>query len=268
MHSIQIGTCGWSYPEWSGVFYPAGTAAGEFLSVYAERFHIVEVDSTFYRTPSLKMVQNWRDRTPAGFGFSLKVPQVVTHEKMLLDCAEETEAFVAAVRVLGEKLRCCVLQFGYFNKEKFASLDAFLERLDPYLQSWPKDVQLGIEVRNKWWMTKKLADLLRAHQVVWVVPDQAWMPPPLELVKKLDVVTGPFAYVRLLGDRAEVDKHTKKLDHIVVDRSEQIKADAEAIRHIAARVPVVVFVNNHFAGYAPSTIEQLQAALNESASPI
>src|SRR4029077_4306320 len=103
---------------------------------YAERFPVGEVDSTFYRTPSMRMVQGWRDKTPAGFGFSLKVPQVITHEKILRDCQKEVIDFTAAVRLLGDKLLCCVLQFGYFNRKVFAKLEAFLERLNPFLACW------------------------------------------------------------------------------------------------------------------------------------
>jgi len=96
-------------------------------------------------------------------------------------------------------------------------------------------------------MTAQFADCLRSRRVVWVLPDQAWMPSPLEVVQKLDAVTDPFAYVRLLGDRDTVDSLTKKLDHVVIDRSEQIKANAQAIRSLSGRVPVVTFVNNHYA---------------------
>jgi uncharacterized protein YecE (DUF72 family) len=74
MYPVRIGTCGWSHQDWSGGFYPEGLAVGDFLSYYAERYPVVEVDSTFYRTPSRKMVGGWRDRTPDAFGFSLKVP--------------------------------------------------------------------------------------------------------------------------------------------------------------------------------------------------
>jgi uncharacterized protein YecE (DUF72 family) len=222
---------------------------------------VVEVDSTFYRSPSRKMVEGWRDRTPAGFGFSRKVPQKITHEKMLADCHDDVSAFVAAALVLREKLLCCTLQFGYFNKAKFATLDAFLERLEPFLAAWPDDVPLAVEVRNKNWMVEALADCLRRHQAGWVLPDQAWMPSPLSVVQKLDAVTGPFAYLRLLGDRDAVDNLTPTLDHIVIDRSEQVKADAEAIKLLAQRVPVVAFVNNHFAGFAPETLRQLATLL-------
>ena len=77
----------------------------------------------------------------------------------------------------------------------------------------------------------------------------------------MDTATGPFGYIRLLGDRKAVDELTSKLDHIVIDRQDQIQADAEAIKLLAKRVPVLAFVNNHFAGYAPETVRQLTEQL-------
>jgi uncharacterized protein YecE (DUF72 family) len=229
MHPVRVGTCGWSYKEWSGVFYPRGLRPGEYLAYLAERYPVVEVDSTFYHSPARKTVEGWRDRTPPGFGFSLKVPQVITHEKVLLDCREEVEAFLAAARLLGDKLLCCCLQFGSFNRRAFASLGAFLERLEPFLAAWPADMQLAVEVRNQTWMAPELADCLSRHNAVWVLPDQAWMPSPLSVVGRLDVVTGPFAYLRLLGDREAVDALTPTLDHVVIDRGAQGAEDARAI---------------------------------------
>lgn len=261
MNTITIGTCGWSYKDWSGHFYPAGLAAGNYLTHYAQQFSIVEVDSSFYGCPTAKTVEGWRTKTPDGFRFSLKVPQTITHEKMLLNCQAEVEEFLTAVRVLDQKFLCCCLQFGFFNRDKFAGLPEFLERLELFLEHWPKDVQLAVEIRNKTWMNQKLADTLRRYNAVWVLADQAWMPTPWYLMQKLDVVTGPFAYIRLLGDRAEVDRLTNKLDHIVVDRTEQIEADARAISQLSALVPVLTFVNNHYAGYAPETVKQLRKAL-------
>jgi uncharacterized protein YecE (DUF72 family) len=231
--------------------------ADDWLTYYATRFPVVEVDNTFYRSPSRRAVETWRDRTPPGFGFSLKVPQAITHEKVLTDCQDEVAAFLDAARVLSDRLLCCLLQFGYFNRGKFSSLGAFLDRLDPFLASWPADVPVAVEVRNKGWMVPALADCLRRHNAVWVLPDQVWMPSPLSLVRALDVVTGPFAYVRLLGDREAVDALTPTLDHVVIDRGAQVAEDAEAIRGLRGRVPVLALVNNHFAGYAPETVRQL-----------
>jgi uncharacterized protein YecE (DUF72 family) len=261
MHPVTIGTCGWSYKDWVGNFYPAKTPAGDFLSTYAERYAVVEVDSSFYATPSRRTVEGWRDKTPEGFRFCLKVPQSITHEKLLKDCDVETDAFVAAARILGAKLHCAVLQFGYFNKKAFASQDEFLERLERYLSAWPGDIPIAVEVRNKAWMNTQLAASLRKHQAVWVLADQVWMPSLLELIEKLDVVTGPFGYVRLLGDRKAVDDLTETLDRIVVGREAQLRATAQAIWQISARVPVLAFVNNHYAGHAPTTARQLEETL-------
>jgi uncharacterized protein YecE (DUF72 family) len=157
---------------------------------------------------------------------------------------------------------------GYFNRSKFASQGAFLERLDTFLASWPADVPVAAEIRNPKWLTAELTGCLRPHRAVLVLADQSWMPPPLSLVagpergtSVLDPVTAPFAYVRLLGDREDVDRRTKTLDRVVIDRTEQIRGDAEAIRRLAGRVPVVVFVNNHFSGFAIETVRELRTAL-------
>jgi uncharacterized protein YecE (DUF72 family) len=258
---VRIGCCGWSYKDWLGRFYPEGMAAGDYLSFYAEHYPTVEVDSSFYRTPSRKMVQAWRDRTPKGFGFALKVPQTITHEKMLADCQKEVDEFVAAATLLEDKLVCATLQFPYFNKSKFASPAKFLERLEAFLADWPEEVALAVEVRNKNYLTPQLADCLRARGAVLVLTDQVWMPSPLQVLDQFDPITGPFAYLRLLGDRAAVDALTKTLDHTVIDRSEQIRADAEAIRRLQGRAEVRVYVNNHYAGYAHDTVQQLREAL-------
>jgi uncharacterized protein YecE (DUF72 family) len=137
----------------------------------------------------------------------------------------------------------------------------FLERLEPFRAAWPEDVRVVVEIRNKNWMTAQFADCLRAHRAAWVLSDQAWMPSPLYILQRLDAATGPFGDVRLLGDRNEVHRLTKKLDHIVDDRQDQLQADAEAIKLLAKRGPVLAFVNNHFAGDASETLRQLLEAV-------
>jgi uncharacterized protein YecE (DUF72 family) len=178
-----------------------------------------------------------------------------------VDWSAEVEEFVSAARLLRDKLLCCVLQFAFFNRSVIPSLDVFLDRLAPFLEAWPSDVQLAVEIRNKGWISEEFASFLRKCRVVWVLSDQAWMPTPLTLAENFDVATGPFAYIRLLGDRAEVDRRPKTLDHVVVDRIAEIESDAKAIRLLSIRVPVVTFVNNHFAGYAHDTIRQLREVL-------
>src|ERR687887_1637926 len=102
MSKLYLGTQGWSYKDWLGVFYPKGTDQGDYLEEYAKHFNTVEIDSTFYAIPRETTVQGWRERTPAGFVFAAKFPQMITHEKMLADAQMETHAFLATMGLLGE----------------------------------------------------------------------------------------------------------------------------------------------------------------------
>ncbi len=263
-HPILIGCSGWSYPDWEGPFYPAGMAAGDYLEWYADRFPIVEVDSTFYRPPTPRMVRGWRDRTPEGFLFALKVPQVITHQKQLRDCAEEVDGFVSSIEPLGSKLYCALLQMGYFNRGAFRSLDDFLPVLDAFLATWPRGrVPLAVEVRNPRWVGPQLAEVLRDHDTALTLTAQTWMPTPAQVLERIDPVTGPLAFVRLLGDREAIEKITTTWDKTVVDKSESLAETAHVIRTLARRVPVAVFANNHYAGHSPATARDLRALLGQ-----
>ncbi len=102
-----------------------------YLSYYAKQFRAVEIESTFYGTPSAKTVQNWYEKTPADFVFAAKVPQVVTHDKVLVDCDSEFGEFIDTIRILKEKLGPMVFQFPSFDRWKFPKQDSFLAVLIP-----------------------------------------------------------------------------------------------------------------------------------------
>ena len=202
------------------------------------------------------------NHTPPGFRFALKVPQVITHKKQLYDCEGDVAEFVAAIEPLGEKLSCALLQLGYFNRSQFASLDAFLEVLDPFLATWPHDaVPLALETRNPRWVGPELAEVLRRHRTALTLTVQKWMPRPAEVMARLDAATGPLSYFRLIGNREATEKLTTTFNRIVIDKSEELAECDRAIEEMARRVPVVVFANNHFAGYAPETALELHRLL-------
>ncbi len=263
-HPIWLGCSGWSYPDWAGPFYPEGMAAGEYLRWYADRFAIVEVDSTFYRVPSKGTVRGWRDGTPDDFRFALKVPQAITHQKQLRDCEAEVDAFIASILPLGPKLTAALLQLGYFNRGAFASLDDFLDVLDPFLGRWPHgDVPLAVEVRNPRWVGPKLVEVLRDHNAALTLTEQTWMPRPAQVAAMVDPVTGPLGFVRLLGDRDSIEKLTTTWGEVVVDRSADLDETAGLLRSLAERVPVAVFANNHYAGHSPATVRDLRKLLGQ-----
>jgi uncharacterized protein YecE (DUF72 family) len=99
------------------------------------QFGTVELDNTFYRTPAISTVKGWYAKTLPGFGLGAKVPRVITHEKMLVNCEENLKHSLGTMNELREKLGTLLFQFGYFNKSKFNSGAELLARLKPFFQS-------------------------------------------------------------------------------------------------------------------------------------
>jgi uncharacterized protein YecE (DUF72 family) len=256
MNTLRLGTSSWTGEGWEKTFYPAGTSQRDYLPYYATKFDTVEVDSTFYRTPSASMVKRWRDVTPDGFLMSAKLPKEITHDKMLVDCREELKKFVGVMELLGDRLGPLVIQMQYLNKKTMPSLDAFLERLVPFVESLPKGPMWALEVRNKTWYQPKLLDFLRKHQVSLVLIDHPWMPRPTEFRDPDALLTGPFAYIRWLGDRYKIEETTKTWEKIVVDRSREMKEWVPLVeRYLQTAKWVFAYANNHYAGFAPGSVE-------------
>jgi len=236
-----------------GPFYPEGMQPRDFLSYYATRFDTVEIDSTFYGTPSISTVKGWNAKTPPGFVFSAKIPQVITHEKVLVDCGAEFKQFIEVMDNLGEKLGPLLLQFGFFNSLIFRGVNDFLAQFRPFLKRLPKDHKFVVEVRNKHWLVPQFIETLREHRVALALIDQSWMPRPTQWFEKLDPITADFTYVRWLGDRKAIEEQTKVWNKVVVDRSAELTEWSEVLGKL--KVPIYVYANNHYNGYSPATVE-------------
>jgi uncharacterized protein YecE (DUF72 family) len=220
---ILLGTSAFTANGWQGSFYPPGMKSRDFLSYYATQFATVEVDSTFYGCPSPSTVTNWAARTPEDFTFCVKIPQVITHEKALVDCDSEFEEFVKTMDILGPKLGPIIFQFPLFDRWKFPKQDSFLGVLTPFLKKLPADHKFVIEIRNKTWLDARFADVLREYNVALALTDTSFMPRPWELKQKFDLVTADFAYVRWLGDRKGIEKQTTTWGKPIIDRTSDLK---------------------------------------------
>jgi uncharacterized protein YecE (DUF72 family) len=256
---IRLGTSAFTAAGWEEAFYPAGMKPAEYLSYYATKFDTVEVDSTFYRTPAISTVQGWYAKTPPGFLFAAKVPQTITHEKVLADCDEEFHLFLKAMDCLGEKLGPLLLQFGYFNKKAFPGVSEFLGRLAPFLKKLPKGYRFAVEIRNKTWLVPPFLEALRERHVALALIDQDWMPGPQQLFARLDPITADFAYVRWLGDRKGIEEKTKVWNKLIVDRTADLRDWVDVLKKVSERkIQILAFANNHYAGFGPGTLEEFR----------
>jgi uncharacterized protein YecE (DUF72 family) len=256
MAEIRIGTSAFTAAGWEGAFYPAGMKPADYLSYYASRFDTVEVDSTFYAAPSASTVAGWARKTPDNFVFALKVPQSITHQKVLVDCDDEFKSFVSTAELLGAKLGPMLFQFGYFNRSVFTSRAQFLARLKPFLRKLPTGHKFALEIRNKHWLTPEFFKLLREHNVAYALTDQSWMPPPNEIFAKVHPITANFTYIRWLGDRKGIEQVTRVWNRIVVDRTAEMTSWVDVCQKIQKRgVSIYAYFNNHYAGFGPASVQ-------------
>jgi uncharacterized protein YecE (DUF72 family) len=252
---LHLGTSSWSFDDWRGTVYPIDAKSPDYLTHYAKKFTAVEIDMTFYRIPTPAMVNGWNQKTPAHFRFAAKIPQVITHEKVVRDCQAELQQFLEVMSLLGDKLGPLLFQFPYFSKRHFSNAQAFLDRLEPFLDQLPEGFQFAIEVRNRWWVTRRMLDLLRARGVALALTDHPWMPSIQELMRQHDVVAADFAYIRWLGDRQAMEATTQKWDRLVVDRTQDTCMWVAVVQQLLGRnLAVYGFYNNHYAGHSPGSI--------------
>ena len=180
---VWVGTSGYNYPEWRGTFYPKTLPAAKMLSYYSERLSTVEINYTFYRMPSVKVLEGWAAATPDAFRFTLKAPRRITHVMKLQDCEELVEVFCSRAKTLGEKLGVLLFQLPpWFRKSP--------EVLEDFLALLPSDVRAAFEFRHNSWHSEDVFHLLRKNNTALCIMDSERLTTPVEL-------TASFGYFRL-----------------------------------------------------------------------
>jgi uncharacterized protein YecE (DUF72 family) len=162
--NLHIGTSGYSYKEWKGIFYPEDLPAKEMLSYYSRQLPAVEINNTFYRLPQASMIENWRDQVPADFRFSIKATQKITHIKRLKNADAETKYLLDTAALLKERLGVVLFQLPPNSKK-----DA--ERLRDFLDLLPATTPAAFEFRHDSWFDDETFDLLRAKNCALVASD-------------------------------------------------------------------------------------------------
>jgi len=182
---IRVGTSGWSYDHWRGIFYPDGLPQRAWLACYMQHFDTVEVNSTFYHLPRESTMELWRDQAPDGFLFALKASRFITHIKRLAGGKEPLDEFLRRARILGAHLGPVLFQLPpHFQRDT--------EALQRILKLLPKDVVSAFEFRDESWYCEEIFELLDSHKACFCAHDMPGAPTPRRAV-------GEIAYVRFHG---------------------------------------------------------------------
>ncbi len=169
---LIVGTSGWQYRHWKGMFYPAGVPQHSWLEYYAERFASVENDGTFYRLPDRETFTAWRQRTPEGFVMAIKASRFLTHVKRLKDPAEPVARLLAAASGLRSRLGPVLLQLPPTLAADPVRLSACLAEFGKKAPAGGR-VRVAVEPRHESWWSEGTQALLAAHGAALCWADRA-----------------------------------------------------------------------------------------------
>ncbi|MFQ5637817.1 MAG: DUF72 domain-containing protein [bacterium] len=235
-----IGTSGWSYPHWRGIFYPEDQPKNRWFEYYAQQFSTVEVNATFYRFFKDDTFRNWRERAPEGFRYVLKAPRVITHRKYLQEVEQPIQQFWQSAQLLAGKFGVILLQLA-------PNMPYDPERLRTALLAFEEPSRIAVELRHPRWLTDEIHALLKETGAIFCAADS----PDSDLVHWLPSKT---AYIRLHG-RKSMYAYNYSAHEL-----REIAEFAQKTARLGAKT-VYIFFNNDFQGYAPKNAATLSEML-------
>lgn len=226
-HRLLIGTSGWNYEHWRGLFYPRNIRGSDWLEFYSRYFATVEINYSFYRLPEASSFDAWREQVPDDFTFAVKASRYLTHRKKLKDPQEPIDRLFSRARHLGPKLGPALYQLP-------PRWHANVDRLHEFLSLLPTDVRHAVEFRDPSWLIDPVFELLTQYSVGYCMMSA----PDLPLVMK---VTAPFAYIRMHNGGHETDGNYEE---------PHLKWWAQAVLSLLETADVYVYFNNDQQGFA------------------
>lgn len=223
---LRLGTSGWQYRHWRGLYYPSGLKQQEWFAFYSREFDTVEVNNTFYRLPERSVFEAWDERAPAGFAYAVKGNQFITHRKRLRDPDPPLEQFFDRARALVDHRGPVLWQLG----PRFARDEG---RLATFLAALPEDFLHAFEFRHPSWYRASVLDLLRQRGAALCLPDHPQMPTSRQL-------TTSWTYVRFHFGGSDGDYSSAQLDAWAARIGEWL----------ASGIGVWAYFNNDWQAYA------------------
>ena len=262
LNRIFFGTAGWSYTDWEGTVYPLPKEQGfnplQFLS---RDFQFVEVNTTFYHIPSLKLTSGWVRKTESipDFGFWIKIFQNFTHKRKINK--QEIDGFINSLNPLIEsgKLAGLLAQFPYSFKLSSQTLD-YLNLLQNHFQSFP----FAVEFRHNSWNRAEIFDFFTEKKMIWVNIDQPVISQSLPLTAEL---THPhLSYFRLHGRnyKSWFSNQGRDARYNYDYKTQELNIIAEKIKKLT-KLARQIFVsgNNHYKGQAIKNLKELKEILKK-----
>ena len=193
--NIYIGCAKWNKTDLKG-FYPKGTK--DELKYYATQFNSIELNATFYSLPSPEQVLTWKEKTPPNFKFFPKITNTVSHFRRLINVTDVVTDYATSVLNFGDQLGMVFLQL----HDNFKPKD--FERVEKFVNDWPKEVPLAIEVRSAEWFEEenfeRFSQLLEENNIANIIVDTAGRRDMLHMR-----LTSDTAFVRYVGANADSD---------------------------------------------------------------
>jgi uncharacterized protein YecE (DUF72 family) len=243
MGNLFIGTSGYVYKHWRGVFCPNDLPQDEWLAFYRRQFSTVEINATFYGNFSRETFAKWRQEAGNDFAFTLKGTRYITHIKRLRDAKPSIERFFTPAAGLGRGLSCVCWQF----PRNFQCKDETLARLETFLSLLPHDARQAFEFRHDSWFNETVFALLDRHQAGFVINDSPHF-------AATENITGGFAYIRFHGPgKLYASSHSKA----------ELTAWAKRIERFRERYDVYAYFNNDAAAYAVKNAAELRSLIAE-----
>jgi len=181
----HIGTSGWSYDHWHGVLYPHGISSWERLPFYVQQFQTVELNSSFYRWPTLAAFKSWQRRLPPGFVLSVKAPRGLTHAKCLYAPEKWLERIKICWHGLADKRAVLLVQLSPQFAFDYDRLAYSLAQLSHWMR-------VSVEFRHPSWHQERIFSLLESFNVAYCILSGVHLPCILR-------ATASFVYIRLHG---------------------------------------------------------------------
>lgn len=251
---IRIGCQGWNYPDWitkagdESVFYPRGTKANGMLEFYSQIFETIEVDSSFYAIPPTSTLENWYQKTPDNFIFSLKLPQEISHNRALDESSYEIlEEFCERVKILKEKLGIVLIQLA----PQFEGSKENAQNLRKFLAQLPKEIRFAVEFRNRDWMIEWTFQELRKNSVALCFVEGSWIAREL-MFGAMKNLTADFTYTRFMGER-----DLTKFSGVVRPQDANLQIWQSELEQLQFTSNFIYF-SNFYEGFAPESTQKLQ----------